>query len=198
MKVLLVVEGPHEEAALPILVGRIAETSFEKEIDRLARNDIHMFHGAGQGYFKKAVRWMLEARKRGFRAIILLVDEDGQTERRTEIDRAQSFEPALIERALGVAIRSFDAWMLADETALARVLGVSVDRFPEPESISAPKAKCQSLLSKCKTNLGQGEMYARVARETNLKTLALRCPKGFQLFADRVRSFRSVSANPAG
>jgi hypothetical protein len=116
MKILLVGEGRHELAgALPALVQRFTSTDIQYDLDRVSRNDIHAHHGRGGGYFKKALRWIREAEKRGYDALILLIDEDNRPERTREIDDAQDHSTVTaLPRALGVAIRTFDAWMLAD------------------------------------------------------------------------------------
>lgn len=45
-------------------------------------------------------------------------------------------------RALGMAIRSFDAWMLADDGVLTLVLGKPIDTQPSPEKNRDPKEAC--------------------------------------------------------
>ncbi len=194
MRVLVVAEGKHERGtgssrgALDILVRRLLDNDPDIVLDRLANSNIHASHGRGKGCQKKAVRWMLEAAKREADAVVLLVDEDGNDERRREIDEAQASDLAAISRALGVAIRSFDAWMLADEQALSGVLGTTVQRQPDVESIRNPKAVCMSLLSDSHSSLTQTEVYSGVSEEVDLSTLAERCPRGFAPFATRVRA----------
>jgi hypothetical protein len=83
----------------------------------VSRKDIHAHHGKGQGYFKKALRWILEAERRGYDALVLVIDQDNTPERVQEINKAQNDQRVTLRRALGVAIRTFDAWMLADEQA---------------------------------------------------------------------------------
>lgn len=194
MRVLVVAEGKHERGtessrgALGILVRRLLDGDPNIVLDRLANRNIHAVHGRGRGYYKKAVRWMLEAENGEFDAIVLLVDEDGIEARRIEINEAQSSQLSSIRRALGVAIRSFDAWMLADEQALSGILGTTVQRQPDAESIPDPKAACMALLSNSDSPLTQTEMYGGVSEAVNLSTLTERCPRGFAPFAARVRN----------
>lgn len=189
MRTLIVSEGKHERGgALKTLVCRLAvPRELECDQDRLARDDIHAHHGKGQGYFKKAVRWMLHAEKLAYEAIILVVDEDGKSQRRDESDRAQALGLATIRRALGVAIRKFDAWMLADEQALSGALEITVDRQPDPEGIHDPKTHCQQLLRGNDCTMSQTQLYSRVADLANLERVAQRCPMGFRPFAQRIR-----------
>ena len=72
MRVLVVAEGKHESSG-----------ALENLLNRLGENNA--FHGKGQGYFKRAVRWLKEAEERGVNALILLIDEDGRDERIEQI-----------------------------------------------------------------------------------------------------------------
>lgn len=193
MRVLVVAEGRHElSGALESLIRRLATQPLECSFDRVSRANIHVHRGKGRGYFKKAIRWMLEAQNRGYEAIVLVIDQDNYPERKRELDEAQEHvQVAPIPRALGVAIRTFDAWMLADERTLARVLHCPVSAAPNPEEIDDPKQYCASLLCESGSNLRQTEMYTEVARSTDLGLLSRRCPRGFAPFAERVRSLRT-------
>jgi hypothetical protein len=154
----------------------------------VGRKDIHAHHGTGQGYFKKALRWIREAEKRGYDAIVLVIDQDNAPERVQEITRAQNEQLVALCRALGVAIHTFDAWMLADEQALTRVPGYAVLPQRSPEDMSDAKGVCTQLLGKSPMAMAQSEFYAFVARKAALRTLTRLCPKGFVPFAQRVRS----------
>ncbi len=92
-----------------------------------------------------------------------------------------------LPRAMGVAIRTFDAWMLADEKVLTEVLGCAIVRQPDPEAIRDPKQVCASLLARGQNRMAQSEMYARIAYQIDLALLSLRCQSGFEPFAARVR-----------
>jgi hypothetical protein len=194
VRVLLVAEGQHErgkedrDGALETLVRRLHQDITYCDLDRVSRKDIHAHHGKGRGYFKKALRWILEAEKRGYDAIVLVIDQDNVPERTQEITSAQNAQPVTLRRALGVAIRTFDAWMLADEQALTRVLGYAVSPQRSPEDVSDAKGVCTQLLGKSSMAMSQSEFYAFVAREADMNTLIRQCPKRFAPFAQRVRS----------
>ena len=189
MKVLVVSEGKHElSGALENLLKRLGGISASLEFDRVSNNTIHAVHGKGQGYFKRAVRWLKEAEDRGANALILLIDEDGRSERIREIRDAQDYHQSQLARAMGVAIRMFDAWMLADEKALTEVLGCNVNRQPAPETIRDPKETCRDLLANSDREISQSKMYAEVSVKMNIDTLCHRCPSGFSPFAARVRN----------
>jgi hypothetical protein len=118
---------------------------------------------------------------------VLVIDEDGHAERASELSAAQQYAGAAFPRAFGIAIRTFDAWMLADERALTTVLGCPIDRPPAPESLTNPKQYCKRLLEATGGQLSQSEMYAKLAEVIDLAMLEDRCPKGFAPFAARVR-----------
>lgn len=190
MRALIVAEGKHErDGALLALVSRLATTELQCESDRVSRKDIHAHHGKGPGFKKKAIRWLREAEQQGYEAIIFLIDEDGHAERIQQIDEAQDSKLGVSRRALGVAIRSFDAWMLADEQALTTALGYPATRQPDPETIRDPKELCARLLQDSANDMTQTEMYRAVAEAAGTETLQERCPRGFAPFADRVRAF---------
>jgi hypothetical protein len=185
----LVSEGQHErEGAAETIVRRLNGQVTVIEHDRLSRASLRAFLGRGQGYFKRALRWVLDAHERGFDAVVILVDHDGHPERVREFDDAQVNQSIPFRRALGVAIRTFDAWMLADEHALSAVLGYTVTRQPNPENVRDPKQKCVGLLSNCSQAMSQREMYAATAAGADLDVVAERCPRGFAVFAGRVRN----------
>ncbi len=189
MRALLVSEGQHElGGALCSIVQQLTPKFSEIEQDRVSSPALPVHHGKGQGYLKRAIRWMLEAEKRGYDALILVIDQDDAAERISELNNAQRhLDVTAIPRALGVAVRSFDAWMLADETALTAALGLLVDCQPSPEEIAQPKAACEELLAKSEQYPSLAHFFAALATQINLETLEKRCPKGFAPFAGAVR-----------
>jgi len=197
MKLLLVSEGKHElGGALESLVRRLSASELELHHAKVSEGSIHTHRGKGQGFYKRAVRWLLEARKRGYEAIALVIDEDGHAERAAELTEAQQYSGIDFPRAFGIAIRTFDAWMLADECALTSVLGCPVHRQRTTEVLTNPKQTCRDLLAASNKSFSQTEMYARLADLVDLALLAERCPKGFASFADRVRQLRPSSNEP--
>ena len=205
MRLLIVSEGPHERgkdeqrSALQTLVTRIRGADLQRvEHEKLSKRSIHAIHGKGRGYYKKAVRWLLHAeRSRRYDAVVLLVDQDGKPERLAEINDAQSYADIGMPRAFGVAVRTFDAWMLADEIALTRVVGETIQRQSDPESIRNPKRVCEEIRNSAPTNLGLSEMYAQVAETVDLEVLEERCPLGFAPFAERTRALNSTNESTA-
>jgi hypothetical protein len=187
MRVLIVSEGAHEQSALEAIVGRFVGVDLSIDSERVSRNDIHAHHGKGSGYFKRAVRWLLEAQHLGVDALVLVIDQDGDLDRNKQIEEAQQSEWGVERRALGVAIRTFDARMLADEKALSGVLNRAVNLQRNPESIKNPKKTAASLLAGSQVSLAQRDLYAQVVQKLDLQVLEKRCPRGFRPFAERLR-----------
>ena len=189
MRVLVVAEGKHElSGALENLLKRLGGDNAVFEFDRVSNKNIHAFHGKGKRYFKRAFRWLKEAEKKGADALILLIDEDGKRERIEQIQETQDSLLSQLPRAMGVAIRMFDAWMLADEKALTEVLGNNVNRQTNPETIGNPKQVCAKLLADSQIQISQSEMYASVSSKINIEILCDRCQSGFKPFATYVRN----------
>jgi hypothetical protein len=76
---------------------------------------------------------MLHATEKGFDALVFVTDADRQHERIPEFDQAQESTRFSISRALGIAVEAFDAWILADNSALSQVLEQAVSMQPLPE-----------------------------------------------------------------
>ncbi len=189
MRVLVVGEGDHEEQALPILVKQLNCSIQDAAFDRI-KNTRHI-HGKGSRILKKAVGWSIEAQSRGFDALVLLMDEDGDADRRRAIEEAQASHLHPIPHACGIAIRTFDAWFLADQLAVSRVLGRTVQRQADPEDVRNPKGQCTALIA-----VGEiatlAEFYRLVAHEMDLAAVGERCPHGFRPFAERVAGLGSA------
>ncbi len=188
MRALLVSEGKHEEGgALETMVRRVATVPLELTFRRSNDSHVRTHRGKGAGMFKRALAWMREAQNEGYDAMILVIDEDGHRERRGQFDEAQDSEYFSVKRALGIAVRTFDAWMIADEKALSTVVGANIDRQSDPERNTRPKATCEGILAAHDDPMGQTELYAALAEVINIDLLKGRCSKGFAPFASRVR-----------
>jgi hypothetical protein len=206
MRVLLVAEGKHElgtaygDGALATLCRRLGlegSATFTPEEVKSRKVRANFQPGRNGGFKKRALAWIEYAREEQFDAIVLVIDEDGDQDRMIQLNEAQLDKRRSLPRALGIAIRTFDAWMLADDAALAKVLGVHVDRPPDPETIQNPKARCEELCDQGTRNLSLTKLYAAVADSLDLEVLSKRCPAGFAPFAMRVRALAGP-INPLG
>ena len=205
MRVLIVGEGAHEipsvherpsgdseaKGALGVLTSRLLGGGHSYQYRQIKEGKpSRRLRGVvgGRGMTRRALHWMQLAESNNFDAVVLVVDEDGSNARVSEIHEAQKTEVSAIPRALGVAIRSFDAWMLADEQALSKVLGYPVQTQPDPESNKRPKETCQALRDDSPNDPTLRDMYEGVADSADIGVLRNRCPKGFAPFAERVES----------
>ena len=91
-------------------------------------------------------------------------------------------------RALGVAIKSYDAWTLADHVALSKVLDGPVQRQPDPERTADPKAAFRCLFQNSQRVGSISEHYAEIGAVADLSELTNCCPRGFAPLAERVKS----------
>ena len=196
MRILIVSEGVHElgddslDGALVTLSRRLLGQNVivNRERVRSPRVRVHIQPGRGDGYEKRAWGWIRLAEREEYDALILVIDQDGNEERKQQFDRAQDDLRLSLPRALGVAIKMFDAWMLADEQALSKILETRIDPLPNPESEDDPKGKCENLRDEAHSQLSLREMYAAIAERTDVERLKDRCPNGFAPFAQRVRA----------
>jgi len=201
MKVLIVSEGKHElgpnhaEGSLSILVRRLLGCEVEIHQEKVSDPQFHThaIRGKGSKCLKRALRWIQYAEGNGFDAVVVVIDQDKYPNRIVDLSSAQDSQLWPIPRALGVAIREFDAWMLADEVALTDVLGCRVSRQRSPEDMSDPKAVAADLLVQSDRSISQTRMYAEVSKAADLEKLCERCPKGFDPFANRVVQMRPVA-----
>jgi hypothetical protein len=149
--------------------------------------------GKGFAFEKKLLTWLLIASRFHIDAIVAVIDEDGDSKRIHAFDAAQESSLFCVPRAFGIAIRTFDAWMLADETALSAVLACQIPTQTSPEAMRDPKSVCQKLRDVSESQLSQTDMYQQIAARVRIDSLESRCPQGFKPFADRVRRLRSLS-----
>lgn len=194
MRVLIVSEGRNElDGALETLVRRsIGPKDVLFETDKISRAGIGHIHGKGQRLYKKVLAWFRHAERQGFNAIVLLTDRDGDPSRVPAMDNAQASDFKAIPRACGIAIESFDAWMLADEKALSHVLGCTVQRQPDPETMPDAKSSCITLIDNSPRSLGLSLCYLALTEALDLDQLATRCPNGFQVFANRLKQLNTL------
>jgi hypothetical protein len=189
VKVLIISEGKHElGGALETIVRRLTGITSPIDVIKVSDPALRVHHAKGPGYFKKAIRCLLYASDHGYDALVLLIDQDDQIDRRRQLSDAQEhLQLSTIPRAMGVAVITFDAWMLADERALATVLSHPVQRQPDPERTRDAKGACSALRDEAGSDLSLADLYAALAAVMDLDLLEERCPQGFEPFAHRAR-----------
>lgn len=194
--VLIVAEGEHElaggaaDAALPILVKRLLGDGVDLRptSKRIRELSGHVHPGRGNPLARKFIGIMRLAERQGFDAVVILVDQDDDPSRHSAASVAQETTFTTLPRAIDIAVRSFDAWFLADHAALSEVLNTAISMQPDPERHEDPKSVCQGLRSSGLHNYALRDMYSLVAAIANLDVIKRRCPKGFEVFANRVNA----------
>ncbi len=189
MKLLLVAEGKHEfGGALETFVRRLSGVQCEFDVVKVSDPKLRAHPGKGGRYFKKAIRCLIVAAERGCDGMVLLIDQDDQPDRRKQLSEAQGHTSLIaLPRAMGVAVVTFDAWMLADEQALTTVLSTPVQRQSDPETIKNPKDVCEALRDEAGSSLDLTDLYSSVAGQIDLEALSRRCPDGFAPFAQKIK-----------
>jgi hypothetical protein len=196
MKILLVSEGKHEigadaeSSALAGLVCRIIGDNHEFTLEPVSNRKfkIHKPRGKSADYEKRALACVRYAEREGFEALILVVDEDGDIDREAGITNSQNYEGFRLPRALGLAIHSFDAWMLADHVAMSKVVDRTINLQKQPETIKDPKSQCTKILAEAECAQALSEVYRQIVAIVDLVRLTERCPKGYAPFQSRVRA----------
>ena len=87
-------------------------------------------------------------------------------------------------RHLLVVVQELEAWLLADEDALASITGKRQRRVTNPESLNKPKAWLQQILSDVNIDYTP-EIARKIAAAARVDVLAVRCPS-FKLFQEAV------------
>lgn len=203
MKILVVSEGKHElnlddneprNGPLVRLIARVIEAhgSDSLEFERRPVSALPprmMGSGKAGNYEHRAMAWVRFAEIEKFDAIVLLVDQDKSPARREGLDAAQINTRYSLPRAMGLAVKTFDAWMLADEQAISMAINKTVMRQKSPEAIKGPKQVLHSLIDGAREP--RTIVYLLIAEYTNLDTLCERCPEGFGPFHARLASLGS-------
>ena len=131
---------------------------------------------------------------------------------RREREAVLAEKPSLaIPTAIGVAVEKFEAWLLADELSLCRVLGLPNPDEPlkNPEEFRGKRGDADDAKAKLKDYLARDQRGPRTFLEQihaivatmDLDIVARRC-KSFQQFQDEVReqldSLFSLPTSQAG
>jgi len=178
--------------ALPYLVHRLAEASedvvYVPDLFKPARHA----HPSGRPsrMARKVARTLAGACRKGYGAVVVLVDRDRPENAGRIAEMRAGRESAAPEYylpcAVGEAVYTFEAWILADPNAIVSAGGTADDLPANPEDLPAKESK--RFATKAFAAAGRmTDAYAAVARKAKLEVLENRCPQGFKPFADEVR-----------
>jgi hypothetical protein len=208
LRVLLVSEGRHElggcpdgfaaDDALPplaTLVRRIINKDAPVRFFCRRGKNIRKVHcgkmGSEWGKKVYSAIWHAANSKDGqtFDAVVVVVDRDGpkNADRLSHMKQGRNeFGDSRFPCALGVAVESFDAWMIADPHGIAAAHGDAEKAHARPEETRQPKDAADTIFG-TSGGSGLGPKYTIVAQNADLANLAQACPKGFAPFAEEVR-----------
>jgi hypothetical protein len=121
---------------------------------------------------------------------VVIVDQDDETRRKRDLDAATA--NLAVTRVIAVAVKEFEAWLLADPDALRDAVGPIESLPAAPEGLPCRAAK--KLLAELEARWvsghnGRDELAFRrtIAAACSLAAVANRCPS-FSAFLDEVRT----------
>ena len=135
-----------------------------------------------------------------------MIDRDRQADRETiedlRVARDRFSGESNLPCAVGAAVETFDAWMIADPEAVEAAGGDKKRCHPSPEALDGPEQggnhpKCYAKAAFADSN-GLSERYARVAATARIDHLERCCPEGFAPVACEVRERIGPVAPPPG
>lgn len=217
MRILVLGDGPTdlgrfagdgaciEKGAVPQFVESILRLNgMNQPIEfRIAKwSQKRLFPRKGSGYQRKVLLAAASHDGKTSDAIIAVVDRDGAENngRIKELNEARhKLAARSVKCAVGMAIETIEAWLLADDNALRVALrDNSIGRQTEPESLNSlrsnndrnPKYVLRLLVDRSPDGPMQANdcptVYARIANAADPAVIAKRCPKGFQPFVKQV------------
>lgn len=145
---------------------------------------------------RKVQNAILLAKANGCQAIIILIDRDTKpdSERIALLKEGRDTLATYVGYpvcAVGCAVETFDAWMIADGKAIGLAGGDASRSHREPEKMDGkedtgrhPKDRAGEVFG---GKTGLSPKYAAVALHVDLELLEKACPKGFKPFAEEVR-----------
>ena len=147
------------------------------------------------GYGKRllwAIRWAASER---FDALVYVIDRDrkrpAETIQALHVGRGAAERNTPLPCAVGTAVEAFDAWFIADGSAVKAAGWNHAAVHPQPEKLDGkegsgqhPKDVAAAIFGGV---IGLGEKYAVVASHIDQARLEIACPKGYAPFADEVR-----------
>lgn len=205
MKLLVLSEGSRDvggadsayEGAVRVLSRRVLE---EREGRDVAEHEISAArlprpHTSTKGPAARLRLALAEMRAFGCDSLAIVTDADGSTERLaawTAERKAVAQQHGELPVAIGVAVQTVEAWLLADETAMNALSPVPLcSALPSPESIwgpartaSHPKTILEGHLKSAQTRVEAP--YDAIASRARLKHVEDRCPS-FAKYASELR-----------
>jgi hypothetical protein len=195
-----------KEGAVRVFVRRLLEEKFGREvsdweIESSVLPRAHDRSDSVSGYERKVYLAIIGAAADDCSSVAVVIDRD-RTESGVRLKALRSGrslteekgEPLAYKTALGVAIETVEAWLLADEKALNEALSPSppVQGLPAPEGLDGapgtanhPKQMFRAFVKRATKDVAAP--YDEVAQRVRIDFLEQRCKEGFAPFAEEVR-----------
>jgi hypothetical protein len=189
ISILLIGDGPRDEATVPYMVKNILKTSIQTEFRQWAH-----LHGSGKGYEKKVRFGVLQARDMNAAGLLAVVDQDkarggGRLRSLRNARDADRIVHPPFPTALGEAKPHGEAWLLDDPHAIRQVLELDggVD-IPNVRRSRDPKEDLNELFRKSQR---QGDDRMDLLKEIAQRIDVSRCQHGEETgFSDFVEEVR--------
>jgi len=168
----LVVEGIYDEAALTALIRKCA-TSEVDVICRPCGNAIELMRQFPS--FLESFRQVNQGHPVDNAIVIRDADHKDPHELISRMEARIIGRIYPFSRHLLVIVQELEAWLLADEEALASITGRRQRRIETPEALNDPKARLDKILSD--VNIAYtSEIARKIATEVRIEVLSAQCP----------------------
>ena len=165
MKIGFSLEGPHDDYSIPILAEKVLGRPFQS-ILRKNRST------------QKVKEDLKDLEREDIDLIILVKDNDNHNTndfyKRLE-KMASNIRTKLI---IAIPVQALEAWLLADENALSKVFGKTINRVKSPEKYKKPKSILQKIAH---PDVPTRNHYKLIAQSLSISILQRRC-KSFYRF----------------
>ncbi len=196
-------EGPFDYRVVPVLLARLVANTFEGTATLEPLPPPPSWMKRGHGLIAALPDDVLVLNELGAAIIVSVVDSDDTriTTRLTALRKARELaQPSPLCFALGVAVRSIEAWLLADEQAIRAALleftygDQAVPRQPAPETLPNPKVHLNHLIVELTNNIepSADRFVEVIAEHIDLQILRDRCPQFDALATEMINCVRQV------
>lgn len=145
----------------------------------------HIRGGVGTKFTKKVMAAIFKAKQESDTGLVIVIDCDDDSDRIVQLEQGRDdtlYDSSYVPCAVGMATKTFDAWMLADHEAVRQAGGSTDGLTSQPESLSDPKETAQMVFS----SNGLAEIYCRVVDACDPEAVAGHS-KSFKRFAKDVQ-----------
>ncbi|HDY66014.1 MAG TPA: hypothetical protein ENH84_07280 [Phycisphaerae bacterium] len=175
--------------ALPRLIHRVLGEPAQTTYTTKKFKKIKAAHGRGGKWAKKTKRAIEDARKGGYQGTVILIDRDRKSSAERLGPLTDARDAMLACCAVGNAVETFDAWMIADGKAVREATGKATQSqsHPKPEKLNKDEGTGNHPKDWATRIFGGTSSltpaYAVVALHADIDLLKRTCPKGFAPFA---------------